>query len=58
MDFDISDSQEERSSRLQTKDSPWAQWPSEKILAKLESAGIPVTEKWHENVYYYWLSTP
>ncbi|KAK2907382.1 hypothetical protein Q8A67_006367 [Cirrhinus molitorella] len=50
VDFEISDSDDElvlpsptvrRSSRLLSRDSPWARWPSEKIISTLEAAGIP-----------------
>lgn len=53
VDFDISDFDKEpsclvptspamrRSSRIQTQDSPWAQWPSEKIIAALGAVSIP-----------------
>ncbi|KAK2903273.1 hypothetical protein Q8A67_007986 [Cirrhinus molitorella] len=50
VDFEISDSEAEyvssnpavhRSSRLQSKDSPWASWPSEKIFTALDAVSIP-----------------
>lgn len=31
-----------RSSRIQSRDLPWAQWPSEKIISTLEEQGIPI----------------
>ncbi len=46
VDFDLSDSDdnsvlpspqsEHRSTRIQTRDYPWSQWPPEKIVAILE----------------------
>lgn len=51
-DFDLTDSEEDlvvpsppavrRSSRIQCRDSPWVQWPSEKIINTLEAQGIPL----------------
>lgn len=52
VDCDITDSDDDpppgspatvrRSSRIQNRDSPWTQWPSEKIINTLEEQGIPV----------------
>lgn len=63
VDFDISDFDKEpvrptspamrRSSRIQTQDSPWAQWPSEKIITALESVSIPFTVKCHEKISFF-----
>ncbi|KAK2889073.1 hypothetical protein Q8A67_014448 [Cirrhinus molitorella] len=54
VDFDISDDSDEdtvppspvslrRSTRILTRESPWVQWPSEKIVATLLDYGIPVS---------------
>ncbi|KAL1260410.1 hypothetical protein QQF64_008237 [Cirrhinus molitorella] len=54
VDFDISDDSDEdtvppspvslrRSTHILTRESPWVQWPSEKIVATLLDYGIPVS---------------
>ncbi|KAA0717587.1 hypothetical protein E1301_Tti013802 [Triplophysa tibetana] len=55
VDCDFSDSDDDqppsspanvrRSSRIQNRDSPWAQWPTEKIMTTLELQGIPVDKE-------------
>lgn len=38
-----------RSSRIQTRESPWSQLPSEKIVSILEEAGFPVSNDLSRN---------